>query len=98
MTKLRPCHDNVLLARKDPEKVTASGIILAEAAQKKNHLAEVLAVGPGRYDELGDRVPPVVKPGDVVVLAEWTGVEIELDGRKVLMVKESELLAIVEEL
>lgn len=98
-TTARPMNDFVLVKRQEAEKVTAGGLHIPEAQQKKNRFAEVLAVGPGRYvkESLTERRPVAVKPGDVVVFRGTAGEEIELDGESgYLMLREDELEGVVE--
>jgi chaperonin GroES len=81
---------------KEREETTASGIILPETAKEKPQEGTVLAVGPGRRDEDGDRIDMDVEVGDVVLYAKYAGTEIKIDGKKLLILKESDVLAIVE--
>ena len=91
---LRPLYDRVLVKRKDPETQTASGLFLPEAAQKKSHLAEVVAVGQGRVGKDGKVTPLKVEVGMTVLLSEWSGDEIKMDGETWLFVKEKDILAV----
>lgn len=95
MKKLLPLRDQVVLEReKPPEKI--GSIFVPEAAKEKPPEARVLAVGPGAIDDSGRRIEPAVKIGDTVLLAKWSGAEVELDGKKVIVVREGEILAIVQ--
>ena len=95
--KLKPLGDRLIVEPVEKEEVTASGIILPETAKEKPQEGEVLAVGPGRRDEDGDRIPMDVKEGDRVLFAKYAGTEIKLEtDRKVLVLRESDILAIVE--
>ncbi len=95
--KLKPLGDRLIVEPREREEVTASGIILPETAKEKPQEGTVLAVGPGRRDEDGERIPLDVQEGDVVLFAKYAGTEVKLEAdRKVLVLKESDILAIVE--
>lgn len=94
--KFRPLHDRVLLRRVEQEGKTAGGIIIPDTAKEKPMEAEVLAVGPGAYNEDGDRIEPDVKEGDRVLISKWAGTEITVDGQELLVVKESDIMGIIE--
>ena len=95
--KLKPLGDRLIVEPVEKEEVTASGIILPETAKEKPQEGEVIAVGPGRRDEDGDRIPMDVKEGDRVLFAKYAGTEVKLESdRKVLVLRESDILAIVE--
>ena len=95
--KMKPLGDRVIVEPLEQEGQTASGIILPETAKEKPQEGTVLAVGPGRTDDEGKRLPMDVKVGDVVLFPKYGGTEIKLEGnRKVMVMKESELLAIIE--
>ncbi len=93
---LRPLADRVVVEPSEKEERTASGIILPETAKEKPQEGEVIAVGPGRRDEDGKLVPMDVKKGDVVLFAKYAGTEIKIEDKKYLILKESDILAIVE--
>ena len=93
---LKPLADRVVVEPMEKEERTASGIILPETAKEKPQEGTILAAGPGRRDEDGKLVPMDVKVGDVVLYAKYAGTEIKLDDKKVLILKESDILAIVE--
>ena len=94
---LRPLADRLIVEPIEREEKTASGIILPETAKEKPQEGKVLAVGPGRKDDEGERIPMDVKEGDRVLYAKYAGTEVKLpDDRKVLVLKESDILAIVE--
>lgn len=96
--KLRPLNDRVVVKPIEQEEVTASGIFLPETAKEKPQQGEVLAVGPGRFDEDGEkRLPLDVEVGDKVLYAKYGGTEIKLDNDKVLILKESDILAVIED-
>jgi len=93
---LRPLSDRLIIEPKEQEGQTTSGIILPETAKEKPQQGTVLAAGPGRSDAHGKRIAMDVKTGDVVWYARYGGTEIKMDGQKLLIVKESDVLAIVE--
>ena len=96
-TKVRPLGDRLIVEPLKQEEKTASGIILPETAKEKPQEGTVIAVGPGRRDEDGDRVPMDVSEGDRVLYAKYAGTEVKLESdKKVLILKESDILAIVE--
>lgn len=97
MSKFRPLHDRVLLRRLSAEEKTAGGIIIPDTAQEKPSEAEVIAVGPGTTSEQGQVTPLNVKPGDRVLFGKWSGTEVKIDGQDLLIVKESDILGIVED-
>lgn len=94
--KLRPLGDRVWVEPIEREETTASGIILPETAKEKPQEGKVLAVGPGVHNEKGERQPLDVKAGDRVLFAKYAGTEIKQDGTKYLIMRESDILAIVE--
>jgi len=93
---LRPLSDRLVVEPQEKEEKTASGIILPETAKEKPQKGTVLAAGPGRIDDDGKRIEMDVKAGDVVLYARFAGTEIKIDDRKLLILKESDILAIVE--
>ena len=94
---LRPLADRLIVEPIEQEEKTASGIILPETAKEKPQEGKVLAVGPGRKDEEGERIPMDVKEGDRVLYAKYAGTEVKLEpDKKVLILRESDILAIVE--
>ena len=92
----RPLHDRVLIRRIEEENKTASGIIIPDTAKEKPQQGEVLAVGPGARDESGKLVPLDVKVGDKVLFGKWSGSEVTIDGEELLIMKESDILGIIE--
>jgi chaperonin GroES len=95
---LKPLADRVIVEPIEQEETTASGIVLPETAKEKPQEGKVLAVGPGRMDDDGKRWPLDVKKGDKVLFAKYAGTEVKLpDDRKILVLKESDILAIVED-
>lgn len=95
--KLRPLGSRVVVEPIEAEEVTAGGIVLPETAKEKPQKGKVLSVGPGDRDEDGDRIKMDVEEGDTVLFAKYAGTEIKVDGKKLLILRESDLLAIVEE-
>lgn len=93
---LRPLGDRLVVEPKEQEQTTASGLVLPETAKEKPQEGEVLAVGPGRRDEDGKRIAMDVSVGDLVLYAKYGGTEVKIDGRKLLILKETDVLAIVE--
>ena len=96
MLKLKPLADRVVIEPLDREERTASGIILPETAKEKPQEGKVMAIGPGRRDEDGKYVPMDVKEGDTVLFAKYSGTEIKIDEKKYLILKESDILAVVQ--
>jgi chaperonin GroES len=92
----RPLHDRVLVRRIDAEAKTAGGIIIPDTAKEKPQQGEIIAAGPGARDAQGTLVPLDVKPGDRVLFAKWSGTEVKIDGEELLIMKESDLLGVVE--
>lgn len=93
---LKPLGDRVVVEPIEQEEITAGGIVLPETAKEKPQRGMVVAAGPGARDDDGDRIPLDVKVGDVVLYAKYAGTEFKVDGKKLLILKESDLLAIVE--
>src|SRR5512142_2193844 len=93
---LKPLADRLVVEPLEQEDVTAGGIFLPETAKEKPQQGKVLSAGPGRVDEDGKRVAMEVKVGDRVLYAKYSGTEIKLDGKKVLILKEADILAVVE--
>jgi chaperonin GroES len=93
---LKPLGDRLVVEPMEKEERTASGIILPETAKEKPQEGTVLAAGPGRTDDDGKRIPMDVKVGDVVLYAKYAGTEVKIDDKKLLILKESDVLAIVE--
>jgi chaperonin GroES len=94
--KFRPLHDRVVVRRIAAEEKTAGGIIIPDTAQEKPTEGEVIAAGPGARDEQGRVVPLEVKAGDRVLFGKWSGTEVKLDGEDLLIMKESDLMGIVD--
>ncbi len=93
---LRPLGDRVIVEPIEQEEVTASGLYIPETAKEKPQQGNVLAAGPGRTDDDGERIAMDVKAGDKVLFAKYAGTEIKMDGRKLLIMKEADILAVME--
>jgi chaperonin GroES len=93
---LKPLGNRVVVEPLEEEEITSGGIVLPETAKEKPQKGNVLAVGPGERDDDGKRIPLDVKEGDTVLFAKYAGTEIKTDGKKMLIMRESDLLAIVE--
>lgn len=93
---LKPLGNRVVVEPLEQEEVTAGGIVLPETAKEKPQKGLVLSVGPGDRDDDGKRIPMDVKVGDTVLFAKYSGTEIKVDGKKLLILREGDLLAIVE--
>ena len=96
MTKFRPLHDRVLLRRLESATKTAGGIIIPDTAKEKPAEGEVVAAGTGVRDETGKLQPLAVKEGDLVLFSKWSGTEVTIDGEELLVVKESDILGLIE--
>ncbi len=96
MTKFRPLHDRVLLRRLESDAKTAGGIIIPDTAKEKPAQGEVVAVGNGLRDDSGKVQPLDVKAGDTVLFSKWSGTEVTIDGEELLVVKESDIMGIIE--
>jgi chaperonin GroES len=94
--QLKPLGARVVVEPNEQEEITAGGIVLPETAKEKPQKGTVTAVGPGDRDDNGKRIPMDVGVGDTVLFAKYSGTEIKLDGKKLLILRESDLLAIVE--
>src|SRR6201992_1960799 len=95
--KFRPLHDRVVVKRIDAEEKTSGGIIIPDTAKEKPSQGEVTAVGPGGRDETGKLTPLDVKAGDRVLFGKWSGTEVKIDGVEYLIMKESDIMGILEE-
>ena len=94
--QFRPLHDRVVVRRIDAEQKTAGGIIIPDTAKEKPQEGEIVAAGPGARNEQGQLVPLDVKPGDRVLFGKWSGTEVKIEGQDLLIMKESDLLGVVE--
>jgi chaperonin GroES len=95
--KFRPLHDRVVVKRVEEEQKTKGGIIIPDTAKEKPMQGEVLAVGPGARNERGELVAPDVKPGDRVLFGKWSGTEVKIDNEELLIMKESDIMGVLEE-
>src|SRR5262245_32710107 len=94
--KLRPLHDRIVVRRKEAKEQGRGGIIIPDAAKEKPQEAEVIAVGEGKYDENGKRIKLDVKKGDTILIGKYSGTDIKLDDVEYTILREDEVLAIVE--
>jgi chaperonin GroES len=95
--KFRPLHDRVLVRRITAQEKTAGGIIIPDTAQEKPQEGEVLAVGAGTINDKGEVRPLDVKAGDRILFGKWSGTEVKIDGEELLIMKESDVMGIVEQ-
>jgi chaperonin GroES len=95
--KFRPLHDRVVIKRVEEDTMTKGGIIIPETAQEKPMQGDVVAVGAGARDDSGRIVPLDVKAGDRVLFGKWSGTEVKIDGTEYLIMKESDLMGVVED-
>jgi len=95
-TKFRPLHDRVVVRRVESEEKTAGGIIIPDTAKEKPQEGEVIAVGPGARDENGKLQPLELKAGDRILFGKWSGTEVKLDGHEYLIMKESDVMGVIE--
>ena len=93
----RPLHDRVVVRRIEPEDKTKGGIIIPDTAKEKPQEGEVIAIGPGARDEGGKVQPLDVKAGDRVLFGKWSGTEVRVDGQDLLIMKESDLMGVIEQ-
>ena len=94
--KFRPLHDRVVVRRIQEDERTKGGIIIPDTAKEKPQQGEIVAVGPGAPDEKGNVQPLDVKPGDRVLFGKWSGTEVKIDGDELLIMKESDILGVLE--
>jgi len=94
--KFRPLHDRVVVRRIEEDVKTAGGIIIPDTAKEKPQQGEVVAVGPGARNEKGELVTLDVKAGDRILFGKWSGTEVKIDGEELLIMKESDILGILE--
>ena len=92
----KPLHDRVVVRRIEEDEKTAGGIIIPDAAKEKPSEGEVVSVGPGGRDDDGDLIPLDVKAGDRVLFGKWSGTEVKIDGEDLLIMKESDIMGIIE--
>jgi chaperonin GroES len=94
--KFRPLHDRVVVRRVDAELKTAGGIIIPDTVQEKPQQGEIIAVGPGARNEKGELVALDVKAGDRVLFGKWSGTEVKIDGEDLLIMKESDIMGVLD--
>jgi len=94
--KFRPLHDRVVIRRIDAEDRSAGGIIIPDTAKEKPMQGEVVAVGPGARNEAGQIVALDVKAGDLILFGKWSGTEVKIDGEDLLIMKESDIMGVIE--
>ena len=94
--KFRPLHDRVVVRRIEEDERTRGGIIIPDTAKEKPQQGEIVAIGPGAPDDKGKVQPLDVKPGDRVLFGKWSGTEVKLDGEELLIMKESDILGVLE--
>lgn len=92
----RPLHDRVVVRRLEEEQKTAGGIIIPDTAKEKPMQGEVIAVGPGAKNDKGEISPLDVKAGDRVLFGKWSGTEVKIDGEELLIMKESDIMGVIE--
>ncbi len=95
--KFRPLHYRVVVTRDPADDKTAGGIIIPDTAQEKPSQGEVVAVGPGGRDEAGKLIPIDIKVGDRVLFGKWSGTEVKIDGQDLLIMKESDIMGVIDE-
>jgi chaperonin GroES len=94
--KFRPLHDRVVVRRVEQDSKTSGGIIIPDTAQEKPMEGEIIAAGPGARNENGQLVPLDVKVGDRVLFGKWSGTEVKIDGEELMIMKESDIMGIIE--
>jgi chaperonin GroES len=94
--KFRPLHDRVVVRRLEQDEKTAGGIIIPDTAKEKPMEGEIIAAGPGARNEDGKLVPLDVKVGDRVLFGKWSGTEVKIDGEELMIMKESDIMGIIE--
>jgi chaperonin GroES len=94
--KFKPLHDRVVVRRVDEETKTKGGIIIPDTAKEKPSQGEIVAVGPGARNDRGELIAPTVKAGERVLFGKWSGTEVKIDGEELLIMKESDILGVLE--
>ena len=95
--KFRPLHDRVVIERIDADTKSAGGILIPDSAQEKPSQGRIVAVGPGGRDEAGKLIPIDLKKGDRVLFGKWSGTEVKIDGEDLLIMKESDIMGVLQE-
>lgn len=93
---LKPLADRVIVKQSDAEEKTKSGILLPDSAKEKPTKGQVVSAGPGKLDEAGKRMPVNVKAGETVYYGKWSGTEVEVDGEKFVILKETDILGVLD--
>ena len=93
---LKPLHDRVLVRRTESEEKTAGGLIIPDSAKEKPSEGEIVAAGPGARKDSGELIEMAVKAGDKVLFGKWSGTEVTIEGEELLMMKESDIMGIIE--
>jgi len=94
--QFRPLHDRVIVRRIESQEKTAGGIIVPDTAKEKPQEGEIIAVGPGARNEKGELMTLEVKPGDRILFGKWSGTEVKIEGEDLLIMKESDILGVIE--
>jgi chaperonin GroES len=94
--KVRPLADRILVKREDADETVRGGIIIPDTAKEKPQQGKVIAVGPGRLDENGKRIPLEVKKGDRILMGKYAGTEVKIDGEENIIMREDDVLAVIE--
>ena len=92
---IRPLHDRLVVKRSEPERKTASGIVIPDSAGEKPEQGEILAVGPGKRNDRGDLIALSVKPGDRILFGKYSGQTVKVEGEEVLVIREDDVLAVL---
>ena len=95
--KFRPLHDRVVVRRIDADEKSGGGIIIPDTAKEKPSRGEIIAVGPGGRDEAGKLIPIDLKVGDLALFGKWSGTEVKIDGVELLIMKESDIMGVLDE-
>ena len=95
--KFRPLHDRVVIRRVEEETKSKGGIIIPDTAKEKPMQGEVLAIGPGGRDEAGKLIPIDLKVGDIILFGKWSGTEVKIDDKELLIMKESDIMGVIED-
>jgi chaperonin GroES len=93
--KVKPLADRVLVKPQEEEEVKKGGIIIPDTAKEKPQQGKIIAVGPGKFSETGQRIAPEVKKGDVILYGKYSGTEVTIDGQEYLIMRESDILAVM---
>jgi len=96
--QFRPLHDRVVVRRIEADQKTAGGIIIPDTAQEKPQEGEVVSVGPGARNDRGELITTELKPGDRVLFGKWSGTEVKIDGKDLLIMKESDIMGVIEKI